>query len=54
MATNTAFQHQRPFARTAAVRSAPSPQHAGRLDLSREARATAPPEEKSFAPRLSR
>ena len=54
MATHTGFQQQRPFARTAAVRSAPSPQHAGRLDLSREAKAAAPLEEKSFAPRLSR
>jgi hypothetical protein len=54
MAITTGFQQQQPFARSAAVRSAPSPQNAARLDLSGEAKAFVAPQEKSFSPRLKR
>jgi len=55
MAINTGFQQQQPLGWSAAVRSAPSPQNAVRLDLSGEAaRAPAAPQEKSFPPRLKR
>ncbi len=51
---HTGFQQQQPLLTTAAVRSAPTPQHGAHLDLPSnwQAAAAAPvaPEEKSFAP----
>jgi hypothetical protein len=44
---NTGFQQQRPLGFTAAVRSTPSPQHAGRLALD-DARPAAAPQ--TYAP----
>ncbi len=53
---NTGFQQQQPLLASAAVRSAPTPQHGAHLDL-RGVAAQAPPdapraadEDKSFAP----
>ena len=59
MAIDTGFQHQRPFGRSAAVRSAPSPQHGAHLNIRAEAtRASSKPalaaEEKSLDPRPKR
>ncbi len=59
MAINTGFQQQQPFARSAAVRSAPSPQHGAHLNISGGAtrassKAPIAPEQKSFEPRLQR
>lgn len=59
MATNTGLQQQRPWTWSAAVRSAPSPQHGTHLDIKAEAtrassKAPMPPEEKSFGPRAKR
>ena len=59
MAMNTGFQHQRPFGRSAAVRSAPSPQHGAHLELRGDAtrassKSALQPEEKGFQPSLKR
>jgi hypothetical protein len=59
MATNTGFQQQQPLGWSAAVRSAPSPQHGAHLDIAAPAtrassKAPIRAEEKSFAARLKR
>jgi hypothetical protein len=59
MAMITGFQHQRPCGLSAAVRSAPSPQHGAHLELRSEATrcSTKPalsPAEMSIKPRLNR
>lgn len=56
MVTNTGFQQQQPLGWSAAVRSAPSPQHGAHLNIRGPAtrassKAALPPEEKSFDPR---
>jgi hypothetical protein len=55
---NSGLQHQQPFTRSAAVRSAPSPRAATRLDMHGDTpipvRAAVAPEEKSVQPRLER
>ena len=59
MAMNTGFLQQQPHRWSAAVRSAPSPQHGAHLELRSDAtrastKAAIAPEEKSFAPHLKR
>jgi hypothetical protein len=59
MAMTTGFEHQRPFGYSAAVRSAPSPQHGAHLELRSGAtrastKAAIPPEENSGRPCLKR
>ena len=59
MAMITGFQHQRPLGWSAAVRSAPSPQHGAHLELRGEAtrsstKSALSPAEKSIKPRLKR
>lgn len=59
MAITTGFQHQQPLGWSAAVRSAPSPQHGAHLELKSEAtrastKPAMPPEEKSLKSRLKR
>ncbi|MEI9890037.1 MAG: hypothetical protein WDN45_04795 [Caulobacteraceae bacterium] len=56
---NTGFQQQQPLNYSAAVRSAPSPQHGAHLTLKSEAtrsssKAAIAPEENSVGPRLKR
>jgi len=55
----TGFPQQRPWTWSAAVRSAPSPQHGAHVDIRADAtrassKAPIPPEEKSFSPRAKR
>jgi len=54
MAMNTGFQHQQPFARTAAVRSLPSQRPGARLDLADSAKPPVTLEEKTFRSSLER
>ncbi len=59
MAIDTGFQHQQPLGYSAAVRSAPSPQHGKHLAPKGDAtgassRPAIAQEEKSFAPALRR
>ena len=56
---NTGFQQQRPWTWSAAVRSAPSPQHGAHLEIKGGAtrassKAAIPAEEKSFGPSAKR
>ena len=52
MAINTGFQQQRPLHVSASVRTAPSPQHGGHLNLEPAAARTStiPPEPRPFGP----